>query len=424
MTVGRDLTVRTAAIKKLLYLLALLVSTAAVAVCTGEQPTPAAGAQAVVTQIAAPSPTPVAASSSVPGSIPIPTGSPVETASVSPGKVVSEEDIGPLLPPNGVALFGRISGASTSDTLRTTDRSTGQIRDMRIESSSYALVMVPVLPDRGEPIVIETYTSPSYAKNVARPSTRDDRLFIVRSWDGGSNDISEYDVDTLEALPGRAAVQFSPAVIDDAAYYYTYPSYDNFTGWRGQLEFVRESLTSGQETRTTVRSVQGYLNDPFFSRSLSLMSAGQDLYGLITPSSNDPSIVIVGVDRSTGEPTEIATYAVNGFDDYMRGSWEWVADNGSVYWLAVRSEEGETVAEIYWHELERRSVPQSVSVTLPEDVTGMYGFDVDDGYFVLEAWLQDRNRSGLILFDLSTGVIEMVDLGFEISDVQIIHLGE
>ena len=225
-------------------------------------------------------------------------------------------------------------------------------------------------------------------------------------------------------MPGKAAVQFSPAVIGDAAYYYTYPSYDNFTGWRGQLEFVRESLTSGQETRTTVRSVQGYLNDPFFSRSLSLMSAGQDLYGLIEPTSSDPSIVIVGVDRSTGEPMEIATYAVNGFDDYMPGSWEWVADNGSVYWLAVRSEEGETVAEIYWHELERQSVPQSASVTLPEDVTGMYGFDVDDGYFVLEAWLQDRNQSGLILFDLSTAVIEMVDLEFEISDVEIIHLGE
>ncbi len=114
---------------------------------------------------------------------------------------MSEEDIGPLIPPNGVALFGRISGASTSDTLRTTDRSTGQIRDIRIESSSYALVMVPVLPDRGEPIVIKTYTSPSYAKNVASPSTVDDRLVIVRRWSSGSEDISEYDLDTLEALP-------------------------------------------------------------------------------------------------------------------------------------------------------------------------------------------------------------------------------
>lgn len=150
------MTVRAAAIKKLLCFLALLVSPAAVAVCTGEQPTPAAGTEAVVTQIAAPSPTPVATSSSVPGSIPVVSASPVETASPSPAEVVSEEDIRPLIPPNGVALFGRISGASTSDTLRTTDRSTGQIRDIRIEGSSYALVMVPVLPDRGEPIVIET----------------------------------------------------------------------------------------------------------------------------------------------------------------------------------------------------------------------------------------------------------------------------
>ena len=91
----------------------------------------------------------------------------------------------------------------------------------------------------------------------------------------------------------------------------------------------------------------------------------------------------------------------------------------------TRGDEGEAaVTEIYWHELGGRSVPQSASFTLPEEVTGIYGFDVDDGYLVLEAWLQDRNQSGLILFDLSTGVSEMVDLGLEISDVQIIHLGE
>jgi len=155
--------------KKLLYLLALLVSAAAVAVCTNEEPTPTAGAQAVVTQIAAPTPPPLTTSSPAQGTTPIPATSSVETASVSQGDVVSEEDISPLLPPDGVALFGRISGASTSNTLRTTDRTSGQIHDIRIDSSSYALVMVLVLPDRGEPIVIKTYTSPSYAKNVANP---------------------------------------------------------------------------------------------------------------------------------------------------------------------------------------------------------------------------------------------------------------
>ena len=355
--------------------------------------------------------------------IPTPTATPAATTTVTPqGEAAPEEDIGPLLPPDGVALFGRISGGATSNTLRTTDRDSGEIRDIQIKSSSYAIVMVPVLPDRGEPIVIETYTSPSYAKNVASPSTRDDRLLIERRWYGAGTDISEYDLNSLEALPSRAAVQFSPAVIGDAAYYYDYPSYDNFTGWKGQLEFVRESL-DGQETRTTARSIQGYLNDPFFP--FSLMSAGQDLYGLTTPTSNDPSIVILRVDQSSEEPTEMVSFTVNGFDDYMRGSWEWVADNGFVYWLAVRKEEGEAaVAEIYWHELGKQSVPQSTSLTLPEDVTGIYGFDVDDGHFVLEPGFHDGNQGGLILFDLSTGVVELVDLGFEISDVAIIHRGE
>ena len=69
-------------------------------------------------------------------------------------------------------------------------------------------------------------------------------------------------------------------------------------------------------------------------------------------------------------------------------------------------------------------MPQSASLTLPEGVTGIYGFDVDDGHFVLEPGFQDGKQSGLILFDLSTGAVEIVDLGFEISDVEIIHRGE
>ena len=121
------------------------------------------------TVISTPTPMPALPSTSALGpaatavqsvAIPTPTAT-TAAATTSQGEAVPEEDIGPLLPPDGVALFGRISGGATSDTLRTTDRSSGQIRDIRIESSSYAIVMVPVLPDRGEPIVIETYTSPS-----------------------------------------------------------------------------------------------------------------------------------------------------------------------------------------------------------------------------------------------------------------------
>ena len=391
----------------------LLVGSLVLLSCEDGTPTPVTVDQPTAT--ATPAATDTRTPSQTQGDTP--TASPTATPTIEPAPP-------PLLPPNGVALFGRITGRSTGDTLRTTDLS-GQIHDIRLESSSYVVAMVRVLPDRGELTVIETYTSPSYAKNVASPSTVDDRLVIVRSWSSGSRDSSEYNLDTLEALPFKTAVHFSPAVIGDAAYYYSNPSYDTWTGWSGQLEFVRESLTSGQQTRTTVGNVQRYLSDPIFWRG-SLISAGQDLYGLTTPIASDPSIVVVQVDKSTGEPTEIATYTVSGFDDYMPGSWSWVFDNGLVYWVAARNEGGEIIAEIYWHGLEGEDVPQPVTLTLPEHVIRLYGFDVDDGYFVLETEFRVENSSQikLILFDLTTRATDILDLGFKMSNVEIIHLGE
>jgi len=399
--------------KKLTLLLALLASMVALVACPGPEPNS--------TATSSPSTSQSATATSSPLTSPTATATTAAAATPTPqDEVVAEDVIGSLLQPGGVVLFGRISGGSSSDSLRTTDGS-GQIRDIPLETSSHALVMVPVLPARGEPIVFQTYTSPSYAKNVASPTSVDDRLFIVRSWDGGSTDVSEYDLKTLEAFPSAAAAHLSKAVVGDTAYSYSYPKYDNFTGWRGQLEFVRQPFNGGQETRTFVRDVRGYLDDPYFP--LTIMATGQKLFGLITPFPDKPRIVVVGVDQSTGEPTEIATYAVN-FDDYIRGSWDWAADNGFVYWVATRIDEGETIAEIYWHELERESVIESASLTLPEGVTGIFGFDVDDGYIVLNPSWESGNHSALILFDLSTSVTEIVDLGFDISAVQIIHLGE
>lgn len=399
--------------KKLTPRLALIASMVALLACVGQEPNSTSTSSPLTRPTVAATSSPLTRPATTPTAAAAPTPTPQD-------EVAAEDVIGPLLPPNGVVLFGRISGGSTSDSLRFTDRS-GQRHDIPLKSSSHSLVMVPVLPVRGEPIIFQTYTSPSYARNVASPSSVDDRLYVVRSWDSGSNDVSEYDLKTLKAFPSAAAAHFSKAVVGDTAYSYKYPTYDNFIGWRGQLEFVREPIKGGQETRTVVRGVQGYLNDPYFP--FTLIATGQKLFGLITPYPDKPLIVVVGVDQSTGEPTEIATYSVN-FDDYMRGSWDWAVDNGFVYWVAVRIDQGETIAEIYWHELEQKSIIESASLTLPDDVTGILEFDVDDGYIVLNPSWQGRNQSALILFDLSTSVTEIVDLGFEISAVQIIHLGE
>ena len=339
-----------------------------------------------------------------------------------PGSV-SDKDTGPLLSPNGVALFGRISAGSTSDLLRIIDQS-GQVRDIRLESESYALMMIPVLPELGDVIVFDTYTSPSYAKSTKSPSTVDDQLFIIRRWDNGETDVTEYDPQTLKPFLSTDATHFFHAVIGDTAYYYRYPEYDNFTGWSGQLEFIQEPLNGGQASRTTLRNVQSYLNDPYFP--FALISTGQNLYGLKSPSSSDPSIVILRVDQATGEPTEMVTFTVNGFDDYAQNSWLWVVDNGFVYWAAMRQDSSDTIVEIWWHELERPSQPQSVSLTLPQGATRILDFDIDEGLLVLNPfWEEEISReSKFILFDLSTQTTNVIDLGVRVRDVQIIKLGE
>ena len=239
--------------------------------------------QASVTTSATPKATPTLKSSPTPGVTLADSALPTPTPTSEPAPTV-------LLPSNSTALFGRVYGGATSDKLRTTDKS-GQIHDIRLESSSYALVMVPILPSLGEPIVFDTYTSPSYAKSVKSPSTFDDQLFVVRRWDSGSTDVTEFDVETLEPFLSEAADNFLNAVIGDSAYHYSYPNYDNFYGWRGQLQFVREPLDGSDPIRTTLGNVQSYLNHPYLP--FSLISANEKLYGLKEPSSSDPSIIIL-----------------------------------------------------------------------------------------------------------------------------------
>jgi len=326
------------------------------------------------------------------------------------------------MPSSGVVLFGRVNAGSTSDSLRTVDSSTGRLHDIPLETSFYALVMVPLLPEVGQAIVFNTYTSPSYARSVKRPSTVDDQLFIVRRWSSGSTDIEEFALESLEPVLGTAALHYGKAVLGDTAYRYTYPTYDNFVGWRGQLEFIREPLGEGQPTRTTVRDVRSYLSDPYFP--FALLSVGENLYGVVKPTEKEPSIVILRVDPSTGEPTEDVTFTVRGFGDYARGSWEWVVDNGFVYWVATRDEGSDSLAEIWWHELEAPRQLQSASFSLPPGATGIVAFDVDDEYMVLDLLWTDRDRSDLILFELNTQRMDIVNIGLALRDVQIIQLGE
>ena len=366
-----------------------------------------------------PAPTLLAADPPMPTLVQAANSVPTPTPEVG---VVAEDDVGPLLQPNNVALFGRISGEYTRDSLRTVTP-LGQVIHIPLESSSHALVMVSVLPARGEPIVLETFTSPGYARNVASPSTVDDQLFIVRRFDGGNTDFSEYDLKTRRAFPSTAVAHSTGAVVGDTGYSYKIIQYDQVLFLNPslpRLEFIREPLHGGEASRTTVRDVGSYRDDLYFP--IKLMSAGQNLYGLKEPSSSDPAIRILRVDQSTGEPTEIVGFEVDDFNA-RRLNWVWSVDNGVVYWAMVKDS---TNLEVWRYELERSSPPQVASVTLPQSSAGILQFDVDDGIVVIGIlWEGDAVCcTKFVLFDVNIPWADVIDLGLRISDVQVIHLGE
>ena len=297
---------------------------------------------------------------SAPTTSPSPT-LPVDTLVAQPRRALSANQVG---------LFLAIHGGSSSDLLRTilTDSSTGEMigtKNITIEKDAKAVVLY--LPDSQEAIVIDSYTSFSYAPHTKRPYTVDDRLFIGNKY-STSLDYTEYDPSSLQAITNQRA---------------------------------KEEVLSNQS-----------------------------LYRLEGARSDNPVTTVSLINPQDYEADKtLVSFEVGGIDRYVQASWYHIAvDNDTAYWVALSDRGLGLEGEIQAYSLVNPAAEQRImKFTLPDppgDVAMILKFDVDDGHAVIQPRFAGRGDSHLILYDINTGSAELVDTGLKIFDVQIVHLGE
>ena len=302
-----------------------------------------------------------------PASKPTPVPTPAPTPKPKPTPIPEPE---PALSSGMVGLFLAINGGSSSNLLRTvsTDSTSGEMTGSKyitIEKSAKAVVLY--VPERGEATLIDSYTSPSYAPHTKRPHTFDDRLFVGTKYSTSLN-YAEYDPQTLLPVSNAMAKQ--------------------------------------------------------------LVQASQNRFVLKGARPEDPVTSITRVDPLDPEASKIvASFEVSGAEDYVPSNWWQMAeDNDVVYWAAMSYQGERLLGEVWSFRLDDpESDPLMHSFTVPGapgEMSMILKFDVDDGHAVIQPRFTGYTDSRLILYDLNTGSVDLVDTGLRIFDVQILHLGE
>ena len=310
--------------------------------------------------------TPTSTTSEAAATEPTPTTSPSSTHAVA----TPTPEPRPALSTNQIGLFLAIHGGSSSDLLRTvvTDSATGEMvgtKNITIDRDAKAVVLY--LPDSEEVLVLDSYTSPSYAPHTKRPYTLDDRVFIGTKY-STSLDYAEYDPSSLQVIANPQAKE--------------------------------EVLSS------------------------------QSLYRLEGARSENPVTTVSRINPNTNEADKtLVSFQVSGIDGYVRASWYHIAvDNDTAYWVALSERGSRLEGEIQAYSLvDPVALAQKRRFVVPDppgEVAMILKFDVDDGHAVIQPRFVGGGDSHLILYDINTGLAELVDTGLKIFDVQIVHLSE
>jgi hypothetical protein len=249
-----------------------------------------------------------------------------------------------------------------------TDSTSGEMTGSKyitIEKSAKAVVLY--VPERNEATLIDSYTSPSYAPHTKRPHTIDDRFFVGTKYSTSLN-YAEYDPQTLRPMSSATAKQ--------------------------------------------------------------VVEASQNQFLLKGARPEDPVTTITRVDPSSSGDSEIvASFEVSDVASYVPSRWWQMAlDNDVVYWTAMSYQDQGLVGEVWSFQLnDPASDPKMHSFAVPDapgEMSMILKFDVDDGHAVIQPRFSGSTDSRLILYDLNTGSVDLVDTGLSIFDVQILHLGE
>jgi len=337
-----------------------------------------------------------------------------------------------LLPENTLALVMAVRGGSSSSTLKTiiNDSSTGEMlgtKFIQLESSSKSVVLY--LPDTGESMVLDSYSSPSYAPRFKRPYTVDGRLYVSnKSTNGGALSITEYDTATLSRKSGwstqKDALDPGYAVAGGRVYFKT-GSTQQWSMSRGFYDAPGDYLSSpfddGWETIEMERPKLRF----------SLVSGGETLYGAKLPSESDPITGVFTVNPDTGQPADsyITAFEIEDWDDYLPTSWQSVViADGIAYWAGFLNGPANYSVEILAADLTDPDIFTVYGFDMPtseKEITGFYSaIDADGGYVLIKPSYEGGDRSRLLIYDTANETVQLIDTGFHIVDVQVIFIEE
>ena len=348
-------------------------------------------------------------------------------ATMAPVAVISQ----PGLEVGEVGILLAINGGSNSGVLKTvvTDSSSGAGRTKFIELESSSKAVVLYSPATGESTVIDRYTSPSYDSHTKRPFTSDDRIFLTNKWHGsGDLDLVEYDPENLSVLQridtGDDGTESNLAVIGDTLYYRTDAEYDMFKRANVGGDYMRLSIASG-DSSTKMAGPGGFLT---------LASSAGSLYGVQLPYDDARVTAVDRLDPGTAAVLEqMVAFEVLEYDSYLAGSWnQVVVDNRVAYRVALSQDGPEIIARVFSYPL-ISPIEEILSgeFQVPGgdgELTCLLKFDVDDDTLLL--WPRYKNAQGfvdvsqLVLLDMRTRVVRILDTDLKIFDSQIISVGE
>ncbi|MCI0440079.1 MAG: hypothetical protein L0177_13260 [Chloroflexi bacterium] len=338
--------------------------------------------------------------------------------------------------PGAVALFLALYLDSDSDLLKTivTDFQGNMLGTEFIELDSDSMGLVMFLPETRESVLLESYSSPSYARHTKRPLTVNDQLFVTVKWSGSESlDVNEHDPATFETLARHStsdnAITDTLAIVGAQAYYRT--EVESTTRYDNVFRRVVSVEVGGELARLSLSGGSGRETLGKLPPWARLVSLGGELHAATIPTADEPNIYLFRFDESSWEPGPVLTsFAPENLDQFVSGSWmNAVSDNDTAYWAAGQSIEGEHYITLWAYDLAAApELPQLAGlIEIPTSfgaLTNITDFDVDDGVVAIWPSLSDGSASTIILLDLATGESEFVDAGFEFFDVQLMRLGE
>lgn len=335
-----------------------------------------------------------------------------------------------LLPDHTLALVMAVSGGGSSGTLKTVinDSSTGAMlgtKFIQLESSAKSVVLY--LPESGEAMVLDRYSSPSYAPHFKRPYTVADLLYISNKFtDGGALTITEYDTGTLARGPewGTQTDALDPG----------------YAVAGGQVYFNTDSTQQWSMSRGFYNAPGDYLNSPFSDRwesremaqpefRFGLVSGGNILYGAKFPSESDPITGVFTVDPQTGQPADryITAFEIDDWDDYHPASWRNVViEDGIAYWAGFRAGPVTYTVEVLAADLSDPDAFTVYEFEMPAAGKAVTGFnttiDADGGYVLIKPFYEGGDRSKVLIYDTARETAQIIDTGFHIVDAQVIFI--